>query len=716
MLHRNQVLLVVALAGVAAACRLPAQRGEWSERATSETARIYPSAPPPVVNPNNPLAAYVPPSVADEFNPDVTDAERRHPQPRRGGSLIVRMPSDLRTVNPLLQTTLEEMTVISYITEYPESLIHRDSETLEYMPRMAEYWAARDYIEQRDGTRVEGLITTQTSQQVVIAPGASIWTFFLKDLVSSDTKTGEITTRFGHKLRGEFQTFTYTIIVTEKPNAPPLTLAMDQLSTWTDTTGVKPRVRASIKPHCIYEFRLRPGIRWHDGHPVTMEDAQCGYDTIMNPKVDCAALRPYYLDIEQMEVPDPMTAKFSYRKPYFASQDFIGSIIFLPKHILQPERFRDDPEGYAEFFNKHPMGQPGTNQFVGLGPYKLDHWTAGQEIALVRSEDYWACKANLPWWDPQRPYLDKLTWRIIHEKTPALRELENGNVDADFDIEPDTWVLPSTHEPSFTSRYVRAKFISPGYTFMGYNEERDLFKDKMVRRALGMLTPRDEILTTIHYGLGFIDIGPFFYYGPCADRSVKPLPYDPAEARRILRRAGWIDRDGDGILDKDGQKFEFEYLIHTARAYHALIADIVKQYWSRAGIQVNIRKIDPTVFNQTVTDHNFDAVRYAWTDVLDGDPYQIWHSSQSKDRGSNFISYANPRMDELIEKGREEFDPLKRWAMFREVYDILCDDQPMTFLFTFDNLTFYHKRYRGVKFYKPFPGYDYTEWYVGGQK
>jgi peptide/nickel transport system substrate-binding protein len=700
----------------AVACRSQATSKQKPEKTSQTATADQKTSATAAAMAGNPLAPYIHRSIVDEFNPDVADAERRQPRPRRGGTLVVRMSGDVSTVNPLLQTWLQDQVVISYITDWPESLVHRDPETLEYMPKMAEYWKVRDIVEKRDGTRIEGLITTETARSVTIAKGTSLWTFLRSDIVSSDTKTGLVTTRFGQKMQGQLTLFDLTMAVKETSETAPLTLAKEELSTWTNEVGTKLEVRPFIKRRCIYEFRLRPAIQWHDGRPVTMDDARCWFDTLRNPRVDCAPLRLYYLDVEKMEVLDPMTAKFTYRKPYFLALDFLGGIGFLPRHILQPDRFRDDPEGYAKFFNEHPMGQPGKGQFVGMGPYRLDHWMAGQEIVLVRNDNYWACKANLPYWDRERPYLDKIVFRIIQEKIPALRELENGNVDADFDVEPDTWILPQTNAPQFTSRYVRAKFTTPGYTYVGWNEERNLFKDAQVRRALTLLVPREQILKQFHYGLGTVVAGPFFIENPCADRSVKPLPYDPAEARRLLRRAGWIDHDGDGILDKDGKKFEFEYLIHTARAYHAQIADIIKQNLGQAGIQVNIRKIDSTVFGKTVADHNFDAVRFAWTDTIDGDPYQIWHSSQSKDRGSNYISYANPRVDELIEKGREEFDPIKRWEMFREVYRIICEDQPFTFLFNFDNLTFYHKKFHGVKFYLPIPGYDYTEWYIAGEK
>ena len=711
---RARFVIIAVGAAMVLACRPQPESTSGKPVAQTKTPSV--EATLPAESTSNPLARYTVRAKLDEFNSDVTDEERSHPRPRRGGTLVVRMPGDVTTLNPLLQTWLQEQIVDSYITETPESLIHRDAESLEYMPKMAEYWWVRDYVHKRDGTRIEGVITHQSTQSVTILPGVSLWTFLRKDIVSSDTKRGLITTRFGHNLQGRLTLYENTVEINETSNTVPITVAVDQLSTWTDEAQTPPKVRPSIKPRCLYLYKLRRGIQWHDGTPATMEDAKCWFDTMRNLRVDCAQIRNYYLDVEKMEVLDPMTVRFTYQKPYFQALDWTGAVGFLPRHILQPERFRDDPEGYAKSFNEHRMGQPGKGQFVGLGPYRLDHWTAGQEIVLVRNDNYWACKADLPYWDRERPYLDKIVFRIIQEATPALREMENGNVDADFDIDPATWVLPATNSPQFTSRYVRANFVTPSYTYIGWNEARFMFQDPMVRRALTLLLPREKILKEMHYGLGTLTAGPFFIGSPCADPTVKPLPYDPAEAKRLLRKAGWIDRTGNGILDKDGKKFEFEYLIHTARPYHAQVADIVKQSLAQAGIQMNIRKIDVTVFSKTVTDHNFDAVRFAWTDIIDGDPYQIWHSSQSKNRGSNYTSYSNPRVDELLVRGRETFDPIKRWEMYREVYRIICEDQPFTFLFNLDDLAFYNKKFHGVKFYRPIPNYDLTEWYVAEGK
>jgi peptide/nickel transport system substrate-binding protein len=698
------ILAALFAALAAAACRAPIKSGPakaHSREAEAEAATSQPVA-------GSDMAAFGQRIPADLFNPNVTAEQRLHPRPKRGGEITVRLAGDCQSLLPLLDRWKQERDVLLYITE---TLAALDGETYENLPKAAAYFKTRDLVERRGGRRIEGLITSESARSITIAPGASAWTLLKSDIVSTDSATGAVKTRFGQTLRGELKSFVYSVQLRETPASAPLTLAVSDLTTWTNEIGGRVEVRPFVKKQCVYEFRLREGIRWHDGAPATMRDAKTWFDTMRNDSVDAADYRFLYLDVEEMKLLDDMTAKFTYRKPYYKSLEVCGGVSFLPTHLLRPERFAGDPEGYAKFYNTHPMGTPGRNKFVGIGPYKLDRWTAGQEIVLVRDNNYWAKSGELNYWDKDRPYLDKITYRIVVEKTPALREMENGQIDADFEIEPDTWVLPRTTSAAFQSRFVRANPSVSSYTYIGWNMDRVLFKDARVRRALTMLLPLQDILDEIHYGLGKLSLGPNDPPDPWAAAGKVPLPYDPAMARRLLREAGWIDHDGDGIRDKDGQPFEFEYLFHTARDYHAKIADIVKQYLGQAGIQVNLRKLDVTVLHEQIVTHKFDAVRMAWGGTVDPDPYQIWHSSQNK-RGGNYVNYNNPKVDQLIERLREEFDRDKRWAMMREVDRIIYEDQPYTFMYVFDQLSFYSRKFRGVKFYRYSPTEDLTEWYV----
>jgi peptide/nickel transport system substrate-binding protein len=230
-----------------------------------------------------------------------------------------------------------------------------------------------------------------------------------------------------------------------------------------------------------------------------------------------------------------------------------------------------------------------------------------------------------------------------------------------------------------------------------------------------MLIPRDRIANDIHQGLAVPVSGPFYSKGPGYDQTIKPVEYDLEGAKRLLRRNGWLDRDGDGVIEKeiDGVTvpFAFGYSIHNARDYHQKIADIIKESVEQAGISMTIRKSDWTIFSETVRNKDFDAVRFAWGASLDPDPYQIWHSSQAENKGDNFVSYRNNRVDEICVAIRETFDPIKRWDLAREMHAIVAEEQPYAFLFGFNETYFYNRGIRGVKLYPSQYPVDWTEWW-----
>ena len=190
----------------------------------------------------------------------------------------------------------------------------------------------------------------------------------------------------------------------------------------------------------------------------------------------------------------------------------------------------------------------------------------------------------------------------------------------DFDIEPDIWFSDQTNTEEFLSKFAKAHIVVPMYTYIGWNMDTPFFEDKRVRQAMTHLIPLDKIAQEIHKGLVTRVTGPFYINGPIYDHNIKPYEYSLKKAKRLLRKAGWLDHDGDGIIDKDGKPFQFEYLIHNGRDYHQKIADIIKESIEKAGIKMLIRKIDWTIFGETVADRKFDAVRFAWGSNIDSGP------------------------------------------------------------------------------------------------
>lgn len=712
--------------------------------------------------------------LIDEFNPSVKNKENGDGEPVPGGQIRIRIPVEPKSLNRPIENGVQARS-ITYLMM--SRLVDFDNETFERLPQIARYWEERDIVllkPVKDGdtpARLEGRIVEEGKDGVKIAMGAGTFTLNKHELKSYDKAAGTAVTKdlvivkdggrtyFGALKKNEGGAVVLGVDMPWQPKADKSfkadevtvvpsktykgaiedgitgvessytirvatttddikTVPMDAIFLEETRVGKRTRQVPAVKRGVVMYFHMRDGVRWHDGKPVTVDDVTFSLnDVILNDTVDCADLRSYYLNVIDCSKAGPKTVRFEYREQYFRALTFCSEVPLVPKHLFKLENFKGDPESFGDSFNKDEFRfKP-----VYTGPYKFSKWEKGLQIQVVRNEDWWARTAGLPYVNPQQPYLDKITWVVINDKNASLKQLGKGEIDADFDIEPLTWRDPDTQSADFTKNVVRAKFLQPLYTYIGWNQDRkgvdakkQFFKDKNVRTAMTMLIPRDSILNEIHGGLGEQVNGPFYRYGPFHSDKVRTVPYDPERAKVLLDRSGWVDHDGDGIRDKDGVKFEFEYLIHNARAYHQKIADKIKESVEQAGVKMSIRKIDWRVFQDTVRDHKFDAVRFAWGEpsCIETDPYQIWHSSQS-DKGSNYISFNNEKADEIILRARRTLDFTKRQRLLRRFHKIVADDQPYTFLFNFYTLHFYNRRYRNVKYYVIGEDcYNLLEWYV----
>jgi peptide/nickel transport system substrate-binding protein len=431
-----------------------------------------------------------------------------------------------------------------------------------------------------------------------------------------------------------------------------------------------------------YTFKIREGIKWHDGSPFTSEDIVFSYKTIMNPKVDSPQLRSYYQEIEDVKAIDEHTVEFTYARPYFLALEFCGGMPIVPKHIFDKGDFNSNPAG------RDP---------VGTGPYKFVKWTTGREIVLEKNPDYWG----------EKPKINKIVFKIITDNTVAFQILKRQELDVSG-LTPIQWER-QTNTTSFKENYDKLSYFTPNYSYIGWNSKRPYFADRQVRTALTHLVNRELILDKILYNLGAIVTNPFYINSPEYDKSIQPYSYDPAKAEELLKQADWIDHDGDGIRDKDGVKFAFEFLIPGGSETGEKIATILKEELDNMGIQMDIRKTEWAVFTTRLNERNFDAVTLAWSMGVESDPYQIWSSTQAES-GSNFIGFKNEEADTLIEEARTEFDREKRMKLYRRFAEIVHEEQPYTFLFCRKSTVAVNKRFENVVVYPL--GIDLLEWHV----
>jgi peptide/nickel transport system substrate-binding protein len=491
------------------------------------------------------------------------------------------------------------------------------------------------------------------------------------------------------------------------------------------TLELKPLV-ATARPEIsqdklTYTFKIRKDVRFQDGRPLTGEDVLFSVKAIKCPFVNAPFLRVYFNSLIDAELIDPHTVRFVTKEPYFLNESVLGGILLMPRHYYDPENLlqrltvRDltrDPEKlpseakkFADQFNRNFNRNP-----LGSGPYKFGGWKTGREIELLRDLNYWGNgKESI-----DQPHLDRLKFRVVNNMDAALVRLKSGSLDFMEALQP-VQVVRGTNSERFNREFKKYEYYAPTYTYIGWNNEHPIFRDKRVRQAMTYLTDRKQIVKSVLFGLGEVVDSHIYFFRPEYDKSLKSYPFDPQKALALLNEAGWRDSDGDGVLDKviDGKKvpLRFEIKVNSGNAVRKSVALVLLDELKKHGIAASVRELDWTIFLNDVKNHQFDAVVLGWQmSTTEPDAYQVWHSSQAANKGSNAISYKNARVDEILEAYRLEFDPQKRIQMYKEFQEIIHDEQPYTFLYVGKRVSAVHRRFQGVEVFPD--GLRPIDWWV----
>ncbi len=436
----------------------------------------------------------------------------------------------------------------------------------------------------------------------------------------------------------------------------------------------------------VITFHLKRGIKWADGVEFTADDVMFGYKTIISEKTPTAYSEDFK-QVKKAEVIDKYTFRVTYEKPFApALSSWASNVVILPKHLLEAKDITKID------FGRNP---------IGMGPYKLNKWTAGQELVLDSNRDYFE----------GRPYIDHYIYRVIPDSATLFLELQAGGVDM-MGLTPIQYTK-QTDNDFFRKNYQKFRYPNFAYTYMGFNLKHPFFKNKRVRQAIAYAIDKSEIVDVVLFGLGSPSTGPYvpntWPYNP----NVKRYEYNPEKAKQLLKEAGWKDTDGDGILDKDGKPFEFTIFTNMGNSLRMNTATIIQWRLAKIGIKVEIRALEWSTFiNEFIDKRRFQAVILGWSIGLDPDQYDIWHSSKTKEKEFNFVSYSNPEVDALLEKGRRTFDIAERKKAYFRIQEILADELPYIFLYVPDATPIVHARFKGIK---PSPigiSYNLPKWYV----
>ncbi|MBI1950454.1 MAG: hypothetical protein HYS34_03725 [Acidobacteria bacterium] len=416
-------------------------------------------------------------------------------------------------------------------------------------------------------------------------------------------------------------------------------------------------------------FRLDREARWSDGRPVTSSDVLFSHRAASNPEVAWVGSDVKEF-VAEVAAPDPLTVVYRFRRvyPYQLMDAVEGNI--LPAHAFKAIALPDWPK---RAFLEAP---------ISSGPFLLKRYERGAVIELARNPAY--VRAPLP-------RLDSVVFRVIPDEATLLNELLTGGIDVMENVPPEA--APRL-EASSRLRITRVPDLS--YTFVCWNTARPLFSDARVRRALTMAIDREAIIEGLLHGTGRPSAGPVLSFLWAHDGSLRPLDYDPDAARRLLLAAGWLDRDHDGLVERDGAPFRFTLETSQGSTLRSDIVQMIAAQLRQVGIEATPRILEFGAFIERHEKHDFDAFVGTWRESTKVDLKSAFHSA-SRNGGYNYGLYSNAGLDDLVDRARATTDTRTARRLWSRAQQVIARDQPYTFLFERDRLHAVPRRLRGFR-------------------
>lgn len=423
-------------------------------------------------------------------------------------------------------------------------------------------------------------------------------------------------------------------------------------------------------------FTLRESVRFSDGEPLTADDVIFTFNFIMNDKIAAPRQRAYFERIKRIEKLGPLQVEFVFGEPYFEAFDLAASLQVMPQHFygaMKPEDFNQS-----------------VGFLMGSGAYRVENpttWKPGEQIQLIRNDRYWGLA----------PAFDRLLFKEISNDKARLAMFRNGEVDI-FSATSEQY-RELIQDASLMSKVQRFEYQSAvgGYRYVAWNQKNPLFADKRVRRALTMLLDRERMIQEIAHGYAVGATGPFNPQSKQYNPDVKPWSYDVEAAKKLLAEAGFKPGSDGLIRSPDGTPFEFKLTFPSGASIYAQQALFMKDAYARAGIVLKPDPLEWGAFTQRLEEKNFEAISLGWSAGIETDIYQMFHSSQSKPGGDNFMSYKNQELDAAISQARRTMNEARRMQLWRKAHVYLHEDQPYTFLWFGKNLVFVDQRIENIQ-------------------
>jgi peptide/nickel transport system substrate-binding protein len=410
-------------------------------------------------------------------------------------------------------------------------------------------------------------------------------------------------------------------------------------------------------------FKLRPNLKFSDGHALTADDVIFTYGLQFLPETKDFVSR-YRADLEgyiqSVTAPDPQTVVFKFSKVQASFIDSHCRRGILPKHILgnvAPKALNTH-----DFFS----GPSVTN-----GVFKFVKWDKGQQVVLARNENYWAGPSNL----------DQYIFKVVSDAVVLAQQLKTGEIDAG---QPDFSQVDNlkTVTTITTKQFGRDSFVYYLFNLDSAGASYALFGDKNVRKALHMALDRTAVAKAVYFGQATPADSVFSPISWAYNSNVSPkYKYDKAAAQKLLDDAGWA-KGSDGIRTKNGVRFSFEINTNAGNKVRENLIQVMQQQWKDIGVEATPR---PIAFQTLVTNlrstHKFQVILLGIANN-DTDPDQttLWTSKGIGSGGLNGMQYKNPEVDRLMAEALTTTDHAKRKPLYFQIQNILAEELPAPIL------------------------------------
>jgi peptide/nickel transport system substrate-binding protein len=383
-------------------------------------------------------------------------------------------------------------------------------------------------------------------------------------------------------------------------------------------------------------WRLRPGVRWHDGRPHTSADVKFTVDAINK-----GDWKPESTDgfdrISSVDTPDSLTAVVHYREVYapYRMQFFRGT---LPKHALEGRSIEK-----ATDYNRSPLG---------TGPYRVAEWKTGEYVLLEKAPGYWR--------GPEYPKVGRLLFRFLTNTTTRINQLKAGEVHV-VALVPWDKVRELRGVPGLRLNQV----LGNGYEHVTLNQRHfPPFADVRVRRAVAHAIDRELLVRTILDGLVTTVNGPIQPLSWAYEPDVRAYAYDPAAARALLDSAGWAPGPG-GVRAKGGAPLSFTLITQAGFAIRESVAQAIQRQLREVGVDMRVRLIDGTAISSVWFAGDFDAMLHWWQSGADPEITLFFAADRTPPAGRNINYLQDDSLTRILYASDRTADQDRRRELLR---------------------------------------------------